>query len=156
MGLFSWSIFSEGILPFLIVFVLVFAILQKSKLLGDGKSQIDALIALAVALILIITPVARNFIVEIIPFLAIALVIMLFFLLMYAFIAGKDWYSPWMKWVFGILGGLLIIAVAVWKSGIVETLGSGGNVSSVLINVLLIAIIVGVFALAAFYKEKKE
>lgn len=156
MNLFSWSIFSEGILPFLIVFVLVFAILQRSKVLGEGKSQIDALISLAIALILVITPVARNFIVDIIPFLAIALVVMLFFLLMYAFVAGKDWYAPWMKWAFGVLGAIFITVVVIMKSGIIDTLNSGNSFSSVAINVLLIAIIIGVFSLAAFYKGKKD
>ena len=47
------SVYSQTIFIFLLVFVVVFAILQKTKVLGDGKKQIDALVALAVALLVL-------------------------------------------------------------------------------------------------------
>ena len=44
------SEFAVGIIyPFLLVFVLIFAVLQKSKILGEDKKQIDSLIALSIA-----------------------------------------------------------------------------------------------------------
>ena len=51
--LLSHPIFVETILPFLLVFTLVFAVLQKSKILGDNKKQIDAIVSLVVGLLLI-------------------------------------------------------------------------------------------------------
>src|SRR3989344_989954 len=47
------SPFAQTILLFVLVFVVVFAVLQKSKILGDGKKQIDALVALAIALLFV-------------------------------------------------------------------------------------------------------
>jgi hypothetical protein len=38
--------FMDYVLPFVLVFTLVFALLQKTKILGDGKKQIDSLVAL--------------------------------------------------------------------------------------------------------------
>ena len=38
------SFFLEIIWPFVLVFTLIFAILQKTQLLGEGKKQIDAMI----------------------------------------------------------------------------------------------------------------
>ena len=37
----------EVLLPFLLVFTLVFAVLDRTKLLGEGKRQINAIISLA-------------------------------------------------------------------------------------------------------------
>jgi len=77
MEFFATELFTKGVLPFLLVFVLVFAILQKSKIFGEGKKQIDALIALALALIVISAGSVLQFLNDIIPFMAIALIILL-------------------------------------------------------------------------------
>ena len=45
---FITPIFTDFLLPFALVFTLIFAILQKTKLLGDGKKQVDAIIGLVV------------------------------------------------------------------------------------------------------------
>ena len=42
------SALGQTVLVFILVFTLVFAVLQKSKILGDSRKQTDALIALAV------------------------------------------------------------------------------------------------------------
>ena len=78
--IFSSPIFLDIILPFLLVFTLVFAILDKSKLLGEGKKQINAIISLVVGLILIGFPFARNIVVNLIPFLVVSLVILFVFM----------------------------------------------------------------------------
>ena len=44
--IFDNPFFTEMLLPFLLVFVVVFAILQKTKILGEEKAQIDAIVAL--------------------------------------------------------------------------------------------------------------
>lgn len=85
MDLFTSKLFTEGILPFLLVFVLIFAVLQKSKLFGENKSQIDALISLAIALILIGVPAPRTIIITIIPWMAVALVVLFIVLVIYGF-----------------------------------------------------------------------
>src|SRR3989344_5401509 len=54
----------QTVLVFVLVFVGIFAILQKSKVFGDGKKQIDALVAVAIA-VLYFTP-AWNYILDMI------------------------------------------------------------------------------------------
>ena len=108
MDLFTTDIFAKGILPFLLVFVLVFAILQKSKLFGEGKSQIDALIALVIGLTLIGFPQPRDYIVTMLPWLAVALVVLLVVFLIYGFMASDNKEGlrmpDWLKRVeFGLL-----------------------------------------------------
>ena len=62
-------IFMEVLLPFILVFTVVFAVLQKTKVLGEAKSQVDALVALSVGLITVAFGYATGIIVNLIPFL---------------------------------------------------------------------------------------
>jgi hypothetical protein len=148
---FDSVLFSQGILPFLLVFVLIFAILQKSKILGDGKAQIDSLVSLAIALILIATPVPRQIIVDFMPWLAVAAVVILVFLILYGFVAGDLTKVPqWMKVVFGILIGLFTIGLVVVVTGLWPIfkgwLDGGGN--EFWGGVIMLIIIAGAIAVA--------
>jgi len=143
-------LFTEMILPFLLVFVLIFAILQKSKVLGEGKAQIDALISLAIALILIGVPVARDVIVGIIPWLAVGVAVILVFMILYGFAAGDlKTGETWMKIVFGILAGLFVIGTVIYVTGLWDSVSgifSGG--SDLWANIVIIIIVVGAVAFA--------
>jgi hypothetical protein len=148
--IFTSSLFREFILPFALVFTLIFAILQKTKLLGDGKKQIDAIIGLVVALILVATPPARSIIVELQPFLAVFAVVLLVFMLLYGFINGKtdgDVLGKGWKIAFVVLLTLalvvfLLIITGYWDFVTSFAFNSGGG-TSLLVNGLLLAIIVG-------------
>jgi len=145
MDLFTTDIFAKGILPFLLVFVLVFAILQKSKLLGEGKAQVDALIALTIGLILIGFPQPRDYIVAMVPWLAVALVVLLVVFLIYGFMASdnKDGLKmpDWVK-KYGIFAAIIfaIILVIVITGGW-DTVHGWYNDSSVTGNILVIVAI---------------
>lgn len=120
MAFFTDPIFVEGVLPFLLVFVLVFAILQKSKLFGENKNQIDALISLAIALMLIAFPTPRDYIVEMVPWLAVALVVLLIFLLIYGFVdSGENGINipDWVKNLVLILGIIFVAILALVITG---------------------------------------
>lgn len=82
--IFSWPIFSEIIFPFILIFTLLFAVLEKIKVLGENR-QNHALISLAVAFILIATP-ARTVVANLIPFFAVAAVVLLIFMLLWGFV----------------------------------------------------------------------
>ncbi len=119
------SFFTEGILPFLLVFVVTFAILQKSKILGEDKKQLDALTALVIALLLIALPAPRDFIVNFMPWVAVAVAVILVFLLLYGFVAGEikpDEGKHWMKITFGILAALFTIGVILYVGGFWPTI----------------------------------
>jgi len=152
--IFDNPFFTEMLLPFLLVFVVVFAILQKSKILGDGKAQIDAIVALVIGLILIGVKQPREIIVGIMPWLAVGVAVILVFLILYGFIAGDLSKAPdWMKIVFGILAGLFTIGVVLYVTGLWGIIGdwfSGGDTSGIWMNVLMIALIIGAMAVAVF------
>jgi len=143
------SFFTEGVLPFLLIFVVIFAILQKSKILGEGKSQIDSLIALAVALILISAEGPRTIVVDLMPWLSVGVAVMLVFLILYGFVGGdlSGGNAPeWMKWTFGILAGIFTIGVVLYvtglSSGIVNWFEGVGDSSWLMNGVVIILVIV--------------
>ncbi|MBS3092253.1 hypothetical protein J4466_02430 [Candidatus Pacearchaeota archaeon] len=151
------------IYPFLLVFTLVFAILQKSKILGEDKRQIDALVALAVGLIVVAFSWATNIIAGLMPFLAVSVVILLVFMILYGFVASdmrEGLKLPkQLQYGIGILAGIaLIIAVIVatgqWDKAY-NALFGGGSFSSLASNILMIAIILGALAVVIFGAKKK-
>lgn len=150
----------ESALVFVIVFVLVFAILQKSKILGDGKKQIDALVSLAMGLIVISVGYAVDLISNLIPFLAVSLVIILVFLLLVGFFHKEGFEAPsWMKMT-AIVVAFIAVLVAVlyftpaWDY-ISEVYSSGG--SNIFSNVIIIVIVLIILAvLVGSSSGKKE
>ena len=109
----EYPIIRDFLLPFLLVFVLIFAILEKSKLLGEGKKQINAIIALVAGLMLISFSNYVDVIKNLIPFFSVVLVILFVFLLLYGFVYGNKTGDPLDKNMKMILGILISIAVAV-------------------------------------------
>jgi len=110
---FNYPVIKDFLLPFLLVFVLIFAILEKSKLLGDGRRQINAIIALVSGLILLAFSSYVEFIKSIIPFFAVVLVILFVFLLLYGFVYGDNKGDPLDKNMKMILGIIVALAVAI-------------------------------------------
>jgi hypothetical protein len=158
--IFDNPFFTEMLLPFLLVFVVVFAILQKSKILGEGKAQIDAIVGLIIGLLLIGLPQPRNIIVGIMPWMAVGIAVILVFLILYGFVAGDLSKAPdWMKITFGILAGLFTLAVVLYISGLGDiVLGwlSGGGSSGIWGSVLMIVLVIGAFLVAVLGGKKKK
>lgn len=153
--IFEHPFFTEGVLPFVLVFVLMFAILEKTKVLGDGKTQIDAIVALVLGLILIVTPGPRDMIVGILPWLAVGVAVILTFMILYGFVAGdltddKN-VSKGMKITFGVLAAIFVVTVVMIVTGLwgsITGIFSGSSGNSLLLNILFIAVIAGVVIVA--------
>jgi len=147
----SHPLFVETILPFLLVFTLVFAVLQKSKILGADKKQIDAIIALVVGLLVISFGQAIGIILQLIPFLAVSLVILLVFMLLVGSFRpeGEDLLPPGFK-TFLMYVALITVAIAVmWITNAwqyIFDLIVFGSDSPIFINVLFFVIIIGAIA----------
>lgn len=161
--IFAADIFTKGILPFLLVFTLIFAILDKSKILGDGKRQINAIISLVVALLLVAFAYPTAIITKITVYAAVAAVVIFVFLLLYGFVASDNKEGLKLHSGVKIAGGIIVligvvIAVA-WATGALNYLSgvfSGSNSTTIWANVLLIAVIIGMVALVLSTKGKGE
>jgi len=158
--IFTNPLFVETILPFLLMFTLVFAILEKTKILGDGKRQIDAIVSLAIALIFIAFGSATDIVVRMIPVLGIALVVILIFMILLGsmFQSGNFEMPDWLKIVVGILVAILVIATVLVLTGGLDYIINFiyGENSGILINGFLVLIIVGAILAVVFGKKGED
>ena len=56
----SWGL-TDVMLPFLLMFTLMFAILQKTKILGDDKKNFNTVVALVMSLLIVIPHVNGTY-----------------------------------------------------------------------------------------------
>lgn len=158
----SNALFMDAILPFLLIFAVVFAILQKTKVLGEDKKAIDAVVAFVVGLITIAFGNATNMITNLIPFLGVSIVVILIFLMLWGFVwTGKEPFEvpKGVRWAFGIA-----IAIAVFVAVLVVTgnwdwfigLFTGTTSSDFVGNIVLIAVVIIAVAVVIGFGGKKE
>jgi hypothetical protein len=154
----------EIILPFLLVFTVVFAILQKTRILGEGKKQIDAIVALVVGLIVVSYGYATNIITSLVPFLAVSAIVILIFLLLSGMVFKEgEFYTKIHQRVNITIGVLAAIGVII--ATLVATGGWNylinrfyGDQSAIFSNVLFIVVIIAAVLVVGMGKsgDKKE
>ena len=155
----SGPFFRELVLPFLLVFAIVFAVLQKSQILGKDKKQIDAIVALVLGLIVVAIGSATNIITGIIPVLAVGLVILLAFFLLWGFaFHGEEFKTPLaVKGIIGIGAAIAVIITTLVLTGAwdyIKNLANGGG-SSVMTNIIFgILIIIAIVAVIGGFGGK--
>jgi len=110
-NIFTHWLLADYILPWVLVFVLIFAILEKSKILGEDKKQVNAIIGAVSGFILLAFPASRELVVKLIPFMVIVAVILFVFLLLYGFVSGEKKGDPLNKWVKVAIGTGIAIAL---------------------------------------------
>jgi hypothetical protein len=101
----------QTVLAFILVFTIIFAILQKSEILGKGKKQIDALVALAVGLLVVSVGFAMDIITRLMPFLGVSVVIILVFMILFGFFfkQGEFKFEKSVITAFGILAFVAVV-----------------------------------------------
>jgi len=101
------------VLPFLLIFAIIFGILQKSGLLGDEAKGVNVVIAFAIGLLALQFNYVHEFFATIFPFAGIGISILLVLLILTGlFQTGNEGW--WNKTFFGI--GLFIAVVVVLVS----------------------------------------
>lgn len=106
--------FFSYLLPFLLIFALVFGILVKVKLFKDNKA-VNAIIALVVGLMAVQFDLVSNFFSQIFPMMGVALAIILaFFILVGLFVDPEH---PVMTWILFGIGAVIFLVVIVQAAG---------------------------------------
>lgn len=114
-------IFTKFAFPFFLIFFITFALLEKTKIFGDGKKQINALVAFVIGLIFVSVAYPKDIVNNLILFLTVAIVVVFVFLLLWGFISGEEAKLPGMaglKWVALILLTIAVIIAVFWAMGI--------------------------------------
>lgn len=157
---------TDFVLPFLLIFAIIFALLEKSKILGDDKKQINAIIALVVGLIFVGVAFPKLIVGNMVQFLAVAIVIIFVTLLLWGFATGSELKTNIMdnrgvKWTFGIVLIIAVILAILWATG--TNLGTDLNFlfgsswsSGFWTNLIFIAVIVAVVVTVARTASKAK
>lgn len=119
----SW-IFTQFAFPFLLIFFVLYGILEKTKIFGDGKERLNALISFVVGLIFVSALSPKLVVNNLILFLTVAIIVVFVALILWGFVVGQtpEVKGKGIKWLIAIV---VIIAVAVallWALGVPGTI----------------------------------
>lgn len=118
LGLLNSEFFTYIVLPFLLIFTVVFAILEKTQLL-KAKKDLHAVIALVFGLIVVGVPPIVGVILKLVPVIAVIIVVLLAWMMTYGFVGGLDKGNvtgPW-KITFQIILSIVLIGTILWATG---------------------------------------
>ncbi len=156
-------VLTRFILPFLLVFFIIFAILEKTKLFGEDKKQLNALISFIIGLIFVSVLYPTLVVTNLVLFLTVALVSIFIILLIWGFISGdiKEFKpAKWMKVVLIIVTSVAFIIALVWATGFYDKIGeflfNQPWSNSFWTNFVFIIVIAIALALILLQKVKKE
>lgn len=152
------------VLPFVLIFTLLFAILEKSNLLGPGKKQVNAIISFVIAAIFVTFSTQVNWIRQFSVFLAIGIVILFVLMLIWSFAVGTTKGDPfenytWMKSGIGWVAIIAVVAAALVITGywsvVSNYLSNPDSGSNIIFIVLIVAAIAWVLS-SGKSEEKKD
>lgn len=157
----QYPIFMNFAFPFLLIFFIVFALLEKTKILGDEKTQINALTAFVIGLIFVGAVFPKQVVSNLVLFLAVAIVVVFVTLLLWGFATGgnlkENFVSEkYIKWGIGIGIGIAVFIAVLWatkiEGGIYDLLFKQNWSGEFWTNFVLISVVV--IALAIVIKKK--
>jgi hypothetical protein len=117
MGVFAY------LLPFLLIFALVYGILTKTTILGNNKG-INVVLAIAIGLMALQFNFVSYFFAEIFPRLGVGLAILLVMAVLLGAFVDFDSHS-WAKWIFFGVGALIVLIIVFQSLG--NSFGFGGT-----------------------------
>lgn len=146
--------------PFLLIFFIVFALLEKTELFGEGKKQLNALISFVIGLIFVSVLYPTEVVGNLILFLTVALIVMFVGLMLWGFVSGESLKENFLKnkgvkWTVGIVLVIAVIMALLWATGIhggILDLLFNQTWSSVLWTNLLFVVVIAI-ALAVVLKN---
>ncbi|MFH1451553.1 MAG: hypothetical protein ABIF88_00060 [archaeon] len=139
MGVFSY------VIPFLLIFAVVYAILEKSGMLGDNK-PIMSIVSAAIGLLALQFDYVSNFFAVIFPRFGIGLSIFLVLLILIGFFYKEDSWGfdsavLWIGWLTGI--GVVLWAISSWDSWH-DYYGFGGWFSDYIWSLIILGAVIAI------------
>lgn len=145
----------DALLPFLLVFIIIFATLQKSNLLGKGKKNFNVMVAIIIGLLVVIPHVTNSYppgrdVVDIInqsiPQVSMIMIAIILALLLIGLLGGEaTWLGGSLSgWIAILAFGIVIYvfggAMDIWENRISHWFGP--DTTSLIVIILIFAIVV--------------
>ena len=141
IGIFSY------VIPFLLIFAIVYAILDKTKILGGENRGILAIISVSVGLLSLQFDFVSEFFALIFPRFGIGLSLFLVLLIMIGFFFPKDQDGKKGQWIGIVLGvGVVIWSLSSWKEW-TNYGGFGGWFTENIWALVVLGIIIAIIAI---------
>ena len=132
------------VFSFILIYAIIFAILQKVKIFGDNTTT-NTMIAFAISVLFVITPGAMEFVATISPWFVVMVFVAFSFIMIFMFFGTKEETiaklseNATIQWTVIILGIIIIIAALTKVFGPFfgqpsATPGAGGEVERTLFN----------------------
>jgi hypothetical protein len=154
-------VLTQFVYPFILIFAIVFGVLEKTNLFGKEKKQLNAIVAFAVGIIFVAAVSPKLMVGNLMLFLSVALVIVLVVLMIFGFITGSTDVKFEGKGVKVAAGIIIILAVTIFLfittgiwDNVINTLFKQSWSESVWTNVIFIFIIAAVLALVLSSSKK--
>lgn len=166
----TWGL-TDVLLPFLLIFVIVYAILQKTKILGEGKKNLNVVVAVVVSLLVVVPHVTGRFpanadpvliINDALPQVSIVLVALIFLLVMIG-VFGQDYVMLGVTmpgWI--TLISIVVIALIFggsagwWDSGFGQTLEDFFGTEGVAVFIMILTFGIIIAWITSDSKEREE
>ena len=166
----SWGL-TDVMLPFLLIFVIIYAVLQKTRILGEGRKNLNVIIAVVVALLVVIPHVTGRFpagsdpviiINDALPQVSIVLVAVVFLLILIG-VFGQDYVflgvtMPGWVTLVSLVVILLIFGGSAgwWDSGFGQTLEDFFGTEGVAIFIMLVVFGLIIAWITSDSKERED
>ncbi len=139
--------------PFLIIFAIVFGILEKTKLFGSDKKQLNAIVAFVVGIIFVSAVEPKLIVENLVMFLSVAIVIVFVVLLIWGFATGSEpkFENTAVKIIVIVVAIIavtifLFIVTGIWDT-VIDTLFEQSWSEGVWTNIIFILVIAAALAL---------
>ena len=145
MGVFSY------VIPFLLIFAVVFAILKKTEILGKDSNAINSIIAIAIGLLALLNDHVPIFFENIFPKFGIGLSVFLVLIILLGFFyhPAAEGEHP-MKWIGYLTGiGVVVWALTSWNDWFMGGYGIGSWLSDYFWSLIILAAIITVIVLVS-------
>lgn len=153
---------TDALLPFLLIFTIIFAMLQKTNILGAGKKNFNVMVAFIIAAMVVIPHITGSYpgrydLVEILnqalPDVSIVVVAVIMGLLLIGLLGGEA------MWMGGSLSGM--VAIAAFASIIYIFGSAAGWWSNIALrwwdqDVIALVVVILVFAIVIWYITKED
>lgn len=148
------EVLTDFVYPFLLIFFIVFAILEKTELFGKDKKQLNAFSAAVIGMIFVAAVTPRMIVENLILFLSVAIVIVFVVLILWSFITGESGsFASGGKAVKIIAAIVVILAViiamflitGIWDE-VIDTLFRQSWSEDVWVNIIFIVIVAAAIA----------
>lgn len=143
--------FTNVILPFLLIFVVIYAILEKSAVLGPDKRYANLLVAIIIGLLFVGVQSVVGFTLRVIPLVAMLIMILLCFYLIVGFIGLEK--AKGITIALGLIFGIAFMIILLWASGLLGRIV--GEVRSEVIGIVAIVATLGAAIALVLTGQKK-